>query len=106
MLVLVTVSHRHIMTCESGLYELEDSDCVTPDECSNYKNNYRAYKALGRCVRAVPGSGTAPEEQDDGSFECTSLHGINFYSRSSVSGEREYSVQCLMSNNAKKICML
>ena len=52
MLALVAVL-RAGFPCKDGLYNYNDSICVTAVECSSIGQRYRAYKAVGRCINAT-----------------------------------------------------
>ena len=99
MLILVAVSQRHAIVCETGLYALENSDCVDPEECQELQENYRAYQALGRCLPLAPG-GVSPKQQHDQSFACEE-GSLGISALGNSEGEYIYYMECVIDDDAK-----
>ena len=50
MLLVATLAYRHnYITCEEGLYNLDEKYCVTVEECEAYTSYHKAYKELNMC---------------------------------------------------------
>ena len=51
MLLVATLAYRHnYITCEEGLYNLDEKYCVTVEECEAYTSYHKAYKELKMCL--------------------------------------------------------
>ena len=52
VLVVAVAFQSHILTCENGLYEYNNTDCITAETCEGYNNDHHPFRDLGRCVKA------------------------------------------------------